>query len=226
MGAHGSANMGCLTERGRTLQEGATPHLGSVGPRGPEAFRFMQPTGAIVVRGARTHNLKNVDVTLPAGRADRHHRRERLGQVVARLRHRLRRRPAPLRRVAVGVCAAVSRADGEARRRSHRRHLPVDRDPAEEQRPQSALDRRDRHRDSRLHAAAVRARRPHVLPAVRTGSGPRDRRGRRRRSSCSCRRARGSSSASTLPLVAMATRMPRETPSPTERDRERRSEDR
>ena len=49
---------------------------------------------------------------------------------------------------------------------SHRRHLPGDRHPAEEQHPQSALDGRHDDRDPRLHAAAVRARRAHVLPAT------------------------------------------------------------
>ena len=41
-------------------------------------------------------------------------RAERLGQVVARLRHAVRRRPAPLRRIAVHVRQAVPRPDGEA----------------------------------------------------------------------------------------------------------------
>ena len=91
--------------------------------------------------------------------ADHRHRRQRIGKVVARLRHDLRRRAAALRRVAVGLRPAVPRADGEAGRRSHRRHLAGDRHPPEEQHPQSALDRRHDDRDPRLHAAAVRARR-------------------------------------------------------------------
>ena len=71
----------------------------------------------IVIRGARTHNLKNVDVDARAAPADGRDRRQRLGQVVARLRHDLRRRAAPLRRVAVGLRPPVPRADGAARRR-------------------------------------------------------------------------------------------------------------
>ena len=53
-----------------------------------------------------------------AAPADRRHRRQRLRQVVAGLRHDLRRGAAPLRRVAVGLRAPVPRADGAARRRS------------------------------------------------------------------------------------------------------------
>ncbi len=74
----------------------------------------------IVVKGAREHNLKNIDVEHPARQARRHHRPLRLGQVLARLRHDLRRGPAALRRVAVGLRAAVPRADGQARRRLDR----------------------------------------------------------------------------------------------------------
>ena len=54
----------------------------------------------IIVRGAREHNLRNVNVELPRDKLDRLHRPVRVGQVEPRLRHDLRRGPAPLRRVA------------------------------------------------------------------------------------------------------------------------------
>ena len=102
-----------------------------------------------------------------AGPARRHHRAERLGQVLARLRHHLRRGPAPLRRVAVGLRAPVPRADGEAGRRLHRgpvaRHLHRAEDHLEE----SALDGGDGHRDLRLPARALRPGRRPALPPVR-----------------------------------------------------------
>ena len=82
------------------------------------------------------------DAARPVAR--RHDRRQRVGQVVARLRHDLRRGAAPLRRIAVGLRPAVPRADGEAGRRLDRGHLSGDRDPPEEQHPQSAVDRRAR----------------------------------------------------------------------------------
>src|SRR4051794_7872892 len=43
-----------------------------------------------------------------------------LGQVVARVRHPVCRRPAPLRRIALRLRAPVPRADGEAGRGPHR----------------------------------------------------------------------------------------------------------
>ena len=67
----------------------------------------------------------------PARAARRRHRALGLGQVVARVRHALRRGAAPLRRVALGLRAAVPRADGEARLRRHRGALAGDRDRAE-----------------------------------------------------------------------------------------------
>ena len=81
----------------------------------------------IVVRGAREHNLKSIDVEIPRDQLVVITGLSRLGQVLARLRHHLRRGPAPLRRVALGLRAPVPRADGEAGRRLDRgpvaRHL-------------------------------------------------------------------------------------------------------
>ena len=57
----------------------------------------------------------------PAARLPhRLHRALRLGQVEPGVRHHLRRGPAALRRVALGVRPAVPRPDGQARRRLHR----------------------------------------------------------------------------------------------------------
>ena len=113
----------------------------------------------LVVRGAREHNLKNISVEIPRERADRHHRALGLGEVVARVRHHLRRGPAPLRRVALGLRPAVPGPHGEARRRRDRGALAGDLDRAEDRRAQPALHRRHRHRDLRLPAPALGARR-------------------------------------------------------------------
>ena len=99
-----------------------------------------------------------------AAPADRHHRPLRLGQELARVRHAVRGRAAPLRRVAVGVRAAVPAADGQARRRPDRRPVAGDLHRAEGDVAQPALDRGHRHRDPRLPAPPLRARRRSVLP--------------------------------------------------------------
>ena len=96
--------------------------------------------------------------------ADRVHRPVRVGQVVARLRHDLRRGPAPLRRVAVVLRPPVPRADGQARRRRHRGPVAGDLDRPEVGRPQPPLDRRHDHRGLRLPAPAVRPHRRAALP--------------------------------------------------------------
>ena len=71
----------------------------------------------IVIRGAREHNLKNIDVEIPRDQLVVITGLSGSGKSLARLRHHLRRGPAPLRRVALRLRAAVPRADGEARRR-------------------------------------------------------------------------------------------------------------
>ena len=68
----------------------------------------------------------------PPQPADRHHRPLGLGEVLARVRYDLRRGAAALRRVALGVRAAVPRADGKARRRRHRGALARHLDRAED----------------------------------------------------------------------------------------------
>ena len=69
---------------------------------------------------ARASTTSRLRPRHPARQARRDHRPVRLGQELARVRHHLRRGPAPLRRVALGLRAPVPRPDAEARRRPHR----------------------------------------------------------------------------------------------------------
>ena len=112
-----------------------------------------QPQGRLARPAARRH--------------DRLHRPVRVGQVQPGVRHDLRRGPAALRRVPVGVRAAVPRPDGQARRRLHRGPVAGRLDRPEVDLAQPALDRRHDHRGLRLPPAAVRPRRPAALPGVR-----------------------------------------------------------
>src|ERR1700740_3411186 len=117
----------------------------------PESVAPEAGAGAdLVVRGARTHNLKNIDLTLPVGKLI----------IVTGVSGSGKSSLAfdtiyaeGQRRYVESLSAyapPVSRADGKAGRRSHRRHLAGDRDPPEEQHPQPAVDRRHHDRDSRL----------------------------------------------------------------------------
>ena len=103
-----------------------------------------------------------------------------VGQVLARLRHDLRRGPAPLRRVALGVRAPVPRADGQARRRLDRGALAGDLDRPEDDLAQPALDGRHGHRDLRLPAPAVGPDRRAALPRLRRADRRADDRADRR----------------------------------------------
>ena len=113
----------------------------------------------IVIRGAREHNLRNISLELPRDRLIVLHRAVRLGQVLAGLRHHLRRGPAPLRRVAVGLRPPVPRPDGQARRRLHRGPVAGHLDRPEVGVAQPPLDRRHHHRGLRLPPAALRPHR-------------------------------------------------------------------
>ena len=122
--------------------------------------------GQIVIRGARTHNLKNVDLTIPprslvvmtgvsgSGKSSlafdtiyAEGQRRYVESLSAYARQFLERMEKP----------DVDSIEG---------HLSGDRDPPEEQHPQSALDGRHDDRDPRLPAAALRAGRPDLLPAA------------------------------------------------------------
>ena len=127
-----------------------------------------------------------------ARRARGHHGAVRVGQVVARLRHDLRRGPAPLRRVAERLRAPVPRPDGQARRRLDRGPVAGDLDRPEDDVAQPALDGRHGHRDLRLPAPAVGAHRPPALPHLRQADRRASRPSRSSTRSWSCRRARAS----------------------------------
>ncbi|CAA9295630.1 MAG: Excinuclease ABC subunit A, partial [uncultured Gemmatimonadaceae bacterium] len=109
------------------------------------------------------------------------HRALGVGEVVAGVRHHLRRGAAAVRGVALGLRAAVPRADGEARRRRDRGALAGDLDRAEDGGAQPALHRGHGHRDLRLPAAAVRARGHAALPQLRPRRAAAERRADRRR---------------------------------------------
>ncbi len=137
----------------------------------------------IVVKGAREHNLDIDDLRDPQAPARRLHRRLGLGQVVAGVRHALRRGAAPLRRVAVVVRAAVPRPDGEAEVRAHPRAVADDRHRAEDGVVATRARRSARSpRSTTTCACSTRA----PASSAATCAAARSRRARRPRSSTSC----------------------------------------
>ena len=158
-------------------------------------------TTGIVVRGARTHNLKNVGLTLPAGRL------AIITGVSGSGKSSLafdtiyaegqRRYVESLSAYARQFLERMEKPDVD----SHRRRVAGDRHPPEEQHPQPAVDGRHDDRDPRLPAAAVRAGRPDVLPAVRPGRDARDRGGGGRPAGRAARRARACCSGFDVPVV-------------------------
>ncbi len=119
--------------------------------------RPLQPA-PIRILGARSHNLKNVSVSIPIGRLTVVTGVSGSGQVFARLRHAVRRRTAAIRGVALDLCASVPGAPRPAGRRLDRARASRHRPRAEERGPQRPLDRRHPDRDPRLAAAALRPR--------------------------------------------------------------------
>ena len=124
----------------------------------------------IAVRGARVHNLRNIDVDLP---------RERLvvitglsGSGKSSLAFDTIYAEGQRRYVESlsAVCAAVPRADGEARRRPDRGVVAGHFDRAEDHGGEPPIDRGHGHGDLRLPPPALREHRRPALPALR----PRD----------------------------------------------------
>ncbi len=123
------------------------------------------------------------------GQTDGDHRLVRLGQILAGIRHPVCRRPAPLCRIAVGLCAAIFVDDGKTRRRPYRRLVAGDFHRTKIDLAQSALNRRHHHRNLRLPALAVCARRRAALPRSRYCAGGTDRQPDGRQRTWRCRKA-------------------------------------
>ena len=113
----------------------------------------------IAIRGAREHNLKNIDVEFPrdqlvvfTGLSGSGKSSLAFDTIYAEGQRRYVE-------VAVGLRPAVPGDDAEAGRRPDRRPVAGHLDRAEDHLEEPALDGRHRHRDLRLHAAALGAHR-------------------------------------------------------------------
>ena len=120
----------------------------------------------------------------PARQVHRRDRRLGLGQIHARLRHPVRRRPAALPRIAQRLRAPVRAAGDPAGRRRDFRHPADRRDRAAHQPRRQQEHGRDAHRDLPLPAAALREARHCSTAPTATCRSSRRARTRSRPASC------------------------------------------
>ena len=125
----------------------------------------------IKIRGARTHNLKNINLDLPRNKLTVITGLSGSGKSSLAFDTLYAEGPAPLRRIALGLRPAVPAVDGEAGRRPDRGPEPGHFHRAEGHQPQPALDRRHRHRNPRLPAPALCPRRHSALSRARPAAG-------------------------------------------------------
>ncbi len=124
---------------------------------------------SIYIKGARVHNLKNVDLEIPRRKLVVITGLSGSGKSTLAFDTDLRRGAAPLRGEPVGLRPAVSGQDRQARRRPHHGDRAGHRHRTEGQHAQSAFDGRHHHRDLRLPQTALRPHRPHLLARIGTG---------------------------------------------------------
>ena len=134
----------------------------------------------IRIVNAREHNLKSLDVSIPARALQRRHRRVGLGQEHARVRHPVQRRPAPLPRIAERLCAQHRAAGRAAGGGCGLRHSTDGRDRAAPLTRRAQEHGGDHHRGLALPAPALREARPSALHEGRRAGAPAKRREHRR----------------------------------------------
>ena len=125
-------------------------------------------------------------------RTGRRNGRFGLGQELARVRYVVRGGPAALRRNVLAVRAPVSRSDGSACGRPHRRRAAGDRDRPDQSGAHVAQHGRHDDRAERSSEAAVRARSLAFLPRLRAAGAARQRRQHLRRAARACAQRRRS----------------------------------
>ena len=129
----------------------------------------------IIVKGAREHNLKNVDVTIPRDKLVVFTGLSRVGEILPGLRHHLRRRPATVCGEPFFLRPDVPGADGKARRGLHRGPFPGHLHRPEDHLQKPPVHGGNGNGDLRLPAASLRPDRRAPLPGLRPGDHPADR---------------------------------------------------
>ena len=128
----------------------------------------------IIIKNAKENNLKSVSLTIPRDKIGGVYWVVRKRQIVACVRHYIRRRSAQIRREFIRLRSAVLGTDGQAGRREYRWSFSRNFDRPKDNFVQPAFYGRHGNGNIRLSPFAVRPYRRAVLSALRIGNNQDD----------------------------------------------------